>query len=196
MTFRNWTLAAALAGAAMLGSPAQAVVTIDYYGSYTDTGSDVSVSGTPFSSATGPSFNFGDTQLSAINTAAGWPGAGASFAAIINGVSAQTGVFALTLGSDDGSYLFINNVLALSNGGSHAYQEVFGNFNINAGDLIRVSYYNSLCCGAAVKLDGAPALTIGAVPEPATWSMMILGFGLVGFALRRRTNVRTTVTYA
>jgi hypothetical protein len=27
----------------------------------------------------------------------------------------------------------------------------------------------------------------GGIPEPATWAMMILGFGLVGFAARRRT---------
>jgi hypothetical protein len=30
---------------------------------------------------------------------------------------------------------------------------------------------------------------LGAVPEPATWAMMILGFGLVGGALRRRAAV-------
>ena len=28
--------------------------------------------------------------------------------------------------------------------------------------------------------------TIGAVPEPSTWAMMLLGFGGVGVALRRR----------
>ena len=32
--------------------------------------------------------------------------------------------------------------------------------------------------------------TISAAPEPATWGMMILGFGLVGFALRRRATQR------
>lgn len=32
------------------------------------------------------------------------------------------------------------------------------------------------------------------VPEPATWAMLIMGFGVVGFAMRRRT--RTTVAYA
>ena len=36
----------------------------------------------------------------------------------------------------------------------------------------------------------------GAVPEPATWGMMILGFGAMGFALRRRNTVRTAVTFA
>lgn len=37
--------------------------------------------------------------------------------------------------------------------------------------------------------------TQGAVPEPATWAMMLMGFGLMGFGLRnRRKAVR--VTYA
>lgn len=37
----------------------------------------------------------------------------------------------------------------------------------------------------------------GAVPEPATWAMMILGMGAVGFAMRRRkANVTTTVAYS
>ena len=34
----------------------------------------------------------------------------------------------------------------------------------------------------------------GGVPEPATWALMIAGFGLVGGAVRSRK--RTTVTYA
>jgi hypothetical protein len=35
-----------------------------------------------------------------------------------------------------------------------------------------------------------------AVPEPATWAMLLLGFGMIGFAMRKRSNVRTTVSYA
>ena len=36
----------------------------------------------------------------------------------------------------------------------------------------------------------------GAVPEPATWAMMLLGFGCVGFSMRRQRRLRTRLTYA
>ncbi|WP_081469535.1 PEPxxWA-CTERM sorting domain-containing protein [Sphingomonas sp. PAMC 26617] len=36
----------------------------------------------------------------------------------------------------------------------------------------------------------------GAVPEPATWAMMLAGFGMIGCTVRRRQQVRTTVAYA
>ena len=36
----------------------------------------------------------------------------------------------------------------------------------------------------------------GAVPEPATWALMIVGFGAVGGAMRRRSTVRTNVSFA
>lgn len=34
-----------------------------------------------------------------------------------------------------------------------------------------------------------------AVPEPATWALMLLGFGMTGFAMRKRSAVRTAVSY-
>jgi hypothetical protein len=33
------------------------------------------------------------------------------------------------------------------------------------------------------------AISITAVPEPATWAMMLLGFGAIGFAMRRRRSL-------
>lgn len=35
-----------------------------------------------------------------------------------------------------------------------------------------------------------------AVPEPATWAMMIVGMGVIGGAMRRRAKVTTAVRYA
>ena len=46
---------------------------------------------------------------------------------------------------------------------------------------------------------GAATLLVsgfGAVPEPSTWAMLIAGFGMIGFAIRKRSNVCTTVSYA
>lgn len=47
--------------------------------------------------------------------------------------------------------------------------------------------------GTAITV--APAAT-GGVPEPTTWAMMMMGFGAMGFALRRRSDVTARVRYA
>jgi hypothetical protein len=47
-----------------------------------------------------------------------------------------------------------------------------------------VADVNSLASGNTGNVGGV--LAPGAVPEPATWAMMILGMGLIGFAARRR----------
>ena len=43
---------------------------------------------------------------------------------------------------------------------------------------------------------GAAQVTAGGVPEPATWAMMLVGFGAIGGTLRRRQNVATRVRFA
>lgn len=40
------------------------------------------------------------------------------------------------------------------------------------------------------------SVKVAAVPEPATWAMMIGGFGLIGLSMRRRTRNRVTVSLA
>lgn len=40
------------------------------------------------------------------------------------------------------------------------------------------------------------SMTIAAVPEPASWAMMLAGFGVVGFAMRSQKNRTVKVTYA
>ena len=42
----------------------------------------------------------------------------------------------------------------------------------------------------ATTVVGTPTVTaaVAAVPEPATWAMMIVGMGTIGFAMRRKTS--------
>ena len=58
------------------------------------------------------------------------------------------------------------------------------------------SFFNNSNVGGTVGRgggDGAsrPAsVSQGAVPEPATWAMMIFGFGMIGLTMRRRNNLQ------
>ena len=49
---------------------------------------------------------------------------------------------------------------------------------------------------SGANLNFALTSASGAVPEPATWAMMLLGFGAIGFAVRRRHAVKTSVSFA
>lgn len=42
------------------------------------------------------------------------------------------------------------------------------------------------------QFSSEPAPTLGGVPEPTTWAMLVLGFGLVGVSARRRKMVTVT----
>ena len=49
-----------------------------------------------------------------------------------------------------------------------------------------------------ITQSGSFAGTLGfasAAPEPATWAMMILGVGIVGYAMRRRQRITTRVAF-
>ena len=43
--------------------------------------------------------------------------------------------------------------------------------------------------GADVLLDNVSVVRVGGVPEPTVWAMMMLSFGLIGTALRRRLRL-------
>jgi hypothetical protein len=61
-------------------------------------------------------------------------------------------------------------------------------YSIDFGGTAGQTGYDDITFGSAVAG--------GAVPEPATWAMMLAGFGMIGFAARRRPHVKTAVTYA
>ena len=65
--------------------------------------------------------------------------------------------------------------------------------SLNSGDFRYLEFLptsaasaNAACCGSNVY--GLNELRISAVPEPATWALMILGFAGIGFTAYRRKN--------
>lgn len=103
--------------------------------------------------------------LSAVNT--GW-------GVFTTGLTATSGSVGATFGNGDAAIVYANGGRTIWNG--------FLTDTVNSSQL----YQNEL----AFVFGGS-----GAVPEPATWAMMIAGFGLVGGAMRRRQSV-TRVAYA
>lgn len=53
--------------------------------------------------------------------------------------------------------------------------------------------YGATANSGAILETGGTTTTHGTVPEPATWAMMIAGFGLAGAALRRRRAITAAV---
>jgi hypothetical protein len=96
-----------------------------------------------------------------------------------------------------------SSVLISVNGGA-AQSFTLGNgenfFNVFAtgSDVITSITFDTNGVGVTdlrqVRLGGFS--TTAAVPEPATWAMMFLGFGGVGFAMRRRSKVGTRIRFA
>lgn len=108
------------------------------------------------------------------------------------------GSHSFMLSSDDGSALWIDGVQIVNNDGIHPIQSASGSVNLTAGlHTIRiVQFENGGGTALAGFMDGnalnsSILSTASAVPEPASWTMMIGGFGLIGGALRSRRRLAT-----
>ncbi|NJC34902.1 hypothetical protein GGR88_002416 [Sphingomonas jejuensis] len=95
---------------------------------------------------------------------------------VLSTVSSQTGV--LVGNNNRTAYSGTIGNIAVANGGSIALR--WSDFDASgAEDALAIDDFS---------LTATLASTTPAVPEPATWAMMIAGFGLVGSAMRRRKN--------
>jgi hypothetical protein len=67
--------------------------------------------------------------------------------------------------------------------------ENFFGFTATGGDVITSIAFDTNGSGVTdlrqLRVGGVRA-SVGAVPEPGTWAMMLIGFGAVGFSIRRR----------
>lgn len=69
-------------------------------------------------------------------------------------------------------------------------------FTANTTGTFALSFAGNGYPAKDVAIDRVFLAQTAAVPEPATWALMLAGFGLIGFAMRRRNKVSTTVRFA
>lgn len=104
----------------------------------------------------------------------------------------QSGNNSFVVGHDDGVVLTLGGGFGtvLSDPGPTAFSN--SPFNVfNPGPATNVSFtleYNE-CCGAPADLLFTVNDVSPGVPEPASWTLMILGVGAVGFGLRRKARL-------
>lgn len=100
------------------------------------------------------------------------------------------GLYAITLTTSSAAVDFTSAILNGPGGSMNALTNVNGNgvnefFALNPTTLAAGQYtLNILGNNSSVGSLGG-SITISAVPEPGTWALMLIGFGGIGFAMRR-----------
>ena len=91
-----------------------------------------------------------------------------------------------------GFYMYFNTALNLNR---LVYSTKLGDPTADLKVLARFTNQSGTAGVAALQqISAANIGTVAAVPEPATWAMMITGFGLVGFAMRKRSHAPAAVS--
>lgn len=106
-------------------------------------------------------------------------------------VASFTTAFSLLVTDGSGTtltaYDALGNILGIATTTS-GFNERIGISGV--GDIARVNVTTPFDATAYDDLQFADVASTGAVPEPGTWAMMLLGFGAVGFAMRRSARRR------
>lgn len=101
----------------------------------------------------------------------------------------NAGTNTFTIPHDDGLELSFNGGIGtvLSQPGPTAPVNTLFSFLAPSAGLYNFTMSYGECCGPPARLaftvNGQP---VGGVPEPATWAMMLIGFGAIGVTMRRR----------
>lgn len=196
MTQTRYLAAASSLALAFISAPADAATYI-FTGSATATPSnsaDPTCAPLPFRSVVTASNSSGTSNLGAFTI---------SSSACISGATAPrvaglvNGVFRINFAEDSISGVFSGTSLARS-GVAGLFDQSF-TYTVNEGTGLYAGALGTFTNIGTVDVRGGPPsrLTLNlngsfstpAVPEPATWAMMILGFGLVCGTLRSRKQV-------
>lgn len=169
-----------------------------------------------FDNLSGVMINSGTVIVQSVNNGDGAPPAnsnpsGTSYLSVLGGGSATINFAAnttafqfdwgsidsyntLTIASSAGNLVIVPGSMSFPNdaNGNQIADKTNGLFTVwgDAGETFSSITLQS--SRNSFEIDNLAVMS-GAVPEPATWAMLITGFGLVGFAARRR---RTTMEHA
>ena len=133
-----------------------------------------------------------DTDLSGITFAIGYEDAGLSnpFEEALQFTNDLAGVYTITLSTSsviiDELFLsgssIADTIIPLTFNSGNIYQFALDGLTLDPGTY--TLNINGHFNGDRSSFGGD--VTFAAVPEPATWAMMLIGFGAVGFSMRRR----------
>jgi hypothetical protein len=161
------------ASALAFGSAAGAVVTVD--------SSTMVISG-PTTVADTTTIGFTEAQLSS-----------PTFMENVVFTNTLAGLYSITLTTSSPQIDFTSAVLSglggpfglieIDDDGTNEYWRLANPVQLGASQYTLTINGNNSGAGS---LGGSITIRPAAVPEPATWAMMLIGFGAVGFAMRRR----------
>lgn len=207
-------ISAAAAGL-MTAAPASAATIIGLYNTGVDAlGAKVTASNVPelhYTSTSGAAFTTNNpaylTDPNASFIAGGLDGSGSSqtytLSFDLGALNPTTASLSGQLAYDNGATVYLNGHLLYTDipGAPGTYPAFQSLHNFSATGLDFVSGINTLTF-SVLDYDAPTGLLVtnlvgtGAVPEPATWAMMLAGFGMIGFGLRRRVKRTARVAYA
>jgi len=108
----------------------------------------------------------------------------------LTGYDPLTAIITGMWGADNAGAMFLNGV---ATGNTVPGFNPLTSFTVNSGFVAGVNYLDFAVTDfgqpTALRVDdisGQASLLGTAVPEPSTWAMMLLGFGAVGYSVRRR----------
>jgi hypothetical protein len=208
-------LISAAAAGFLTAAPASAASIIGLYNTGVDaSGNKVTTVNTPelhYTSTSGAAFTTNNpnylTDPNASFIAGGLNGSGGSqtyaLAFDLGALNPTTASLSGQLAYDNGAQVYLNGNLLFSDlpasPGTLAAFQTLHSFNASSSYFvagINTLTFSVLDYQAPTGLLVTNLVGTGAVPEPATWAMMLAGFGMIGFGLRRRVKRTVSVTYA